>query len=447
MRVVIIGGGFGGLYTARKLKRAPIELTLIDRRNHHLFQPLLYQVATGTLSPANIASPLRALLKKQRNTRVLLAEARSIDVAGRRVILDEGELPYDTLIVATGSTHSYFGHDEWEPFAPGLKSIEDATAIRRKILLSFEEAERQAGDAEAVRRLLTFVIIGAGPTGVEMAGQVCEIARHTLRLEFRAIHPESARVCLVEFQDRVLPTYSPKLSEKARQSLAKLGVEVITGAEVTEVAADRVTYRRQGMTETIEAHTVLWAAGVRASPLGRILGEATGAEVDRIGRIVVEPDLTLAGHPEIFVIGDLANYKGNNGKPLAGVAPVAMQEGRYVAKLVRARLAGKTLPPFRYSDKGTLATIGRYHAVADLRFAKFSGFLAWLIWLFIHLVSIVQLGNRILIFIQWGWSYITWDRAARLITEATSSRSLPIASGPAPESRDRVIDNRRRDAL
>ena len=425
--MVIIGGGFGGLYTARRLRRAPVELTLIDRRNHHLFQPLLYQVATGTLSPANIAAPLRALLKRQRNTRVLLAEAREIDVAGRRVILDEGELPYDTLVIATGSSHSYFGHDDWEEFAPGLKSIEDATTIRRNILLAFEEAERTP-NREEINSLLTFAVVGAGPTGVELAGQVCEIARHTLHGEFRTIHPEEARVCLIEFQDRVLPTYPAELSAKALRSLEALGVEVLIGAEVTRVEADRITYRRQGIEHVLAAHTILWAAGVQASPLGRAIAAATGAETDRAGRVVVEPDLSLPGHPEIFVIGDLANYKHQNGKPLPGVAPVAMQQGRYVAKLIRARLAGETLPAFHYRNRGTLATIGRYKAVADLRFARLSGLLAWLIWLFVHLMSIVQFGNRLLIFIQWGWSYFTRERAARLITDPPA-RARQAAKG------------------
>jgi NADH:ubiquinone reductase (H+-translocating) len=418
-RVVIIGGGFGGLVTARRLRRVPIEITLIDRRNYHLFQPLLYQVATGTLSPANIASPLRALLKRQKNARVLLAEAREIDVAGRRVVLDEGELPYDTLVVATGSSHSYFGHDEWGACAPGLKSIEDATTIRRRILLAFEEAER-SGDPETIRALLSFVVVGAGPTGVELAGQMSEISRHTLKGEFRAIHPEQAQVALVEYQDRVLPTYPPDLSAKALRSLEQLGINVLTGAEVTMVEADKITYRRRGETHVLPARTILWAAGVRASPLGQGISAATGAETDRIGRVVVEPDLTVPGHPEIFIIGDLANYRHQNGKPLPGLAPVAMQQARYVAKLIRRRLSGKPQtipPPFRYRDRGTLATIGRYKAIADLRFIHLSGLLAWLVWLFVHLMSIVQFGNRVLIFVQWGWNYFTRDRAARLITE------------------------------
>jgi NADH dehydrogenase len=427
--VVIIGGGFGGLYTARRLKRAAVEVTVVDRRNHHLFQPLLYQVATGTLSPANIASPLRVLLKRAKNTRVLLAEAREIDVERQHVILDEGEIPYDTLVVATGSSHSYFGHDEWGEHAPGLKSIEDATTIRRQILLAFEEAERMCaaaapdssrvgdGQAEALRTLLTFVIVGGGPTGVELAGQVIEISRHTLRGEFRAIRPEDARVCLVEYQDRVLPTFPPDLSKKALRSLEQLGVDVILGAEVTQVEAERITYRREGAIHVLAARTILWAAGVRASPLGQALAQATGAETDRTGRVVVEPDLSVPGHPEIFIIGDLANVRHQTGKPLPGLAPVAMQEGRYVAKLIQRRLSGKTLPPFRYRDRGTLATIGRYKAVADLRFIRLSGHLAWLIWLFVHLMSIVQIGNRVLVFVQWGWNYFTRDRAARLITE------------------------------
>jgi NADH:quinone reductase (non-electrogenic) len=434
-RVVIIGGGFGGLYLARHLKRAAVEVTLIDRRNHHLFQPLLYQVATGTLSPANIASPLRVLLKRSKNTRVLLAEAREIDVERRRVILDEGEIPYDTLVVATGSSHSYFGHDEWEEHAPGLKSIEDATTIRRQILLAFEEAERiqierTAGsrtggesDTDFVRTLLTFVIVGAGPTGVELAGQVVEISRHTLRGEFRAIRPEHACVCLVEFQDRVLPTFPPKLSKKALRALDKLGVEVILGAEVTQVEQDRIVYRREGTMHVLSAHTILWAAGVRASPLGQSLARAAGAETDRSGRVVVGPDLSLPGHPEIFIVGDLANFRHQNEKPLPGLAPVAMQEGRYVAKLIRRRLAGKSLPPFQYRDRGTLATIGRYKAVADLRIIRLSGHLAWLIWLFVHLMSIVQFGNRVLVFVQWGWNYFTRDRAARLITEPPAKKN------------------------
>jgi NADH dehydrogenase len=449
-RVVIIGGGFGGLYLARHLKRAPVEVTLVDRRNHHLFQPLLYQVATGTLSPANIASPLRVLLKRSKNTRVLLAEAREIDVERRRVILDEGEVPYDTLVVATGSSHSYFGHDEWEEHAPGLKSIEDATTIRRRILLAFEEAERilaaacscrslrleaaptnetaATNDAatdmtEAVRSLLTFVIVGGGPTGVELAGQVVEISRHTLRGEFRAIKPENARVYLVEFQDRVLPTFPPELSKKALRALEHLGVEVLLGAEVTQVDEGRITYRREGTLHVLAARSILWAAGVRASPLGQTIARATGAETDRSGRVVVGPNLSVPGHPEIFVIGDLANFRHQNEKPLPGLAPVAMQEGRYVAKLIRRRLAGKSLPPFHYRDKGTLATIGRYKAVADLRFVRLSGYLAWLIWLFVHLMSIVQFGNRVLVFVQWGWSYFTRDRAARLITEPPAKNS------------------------
>ncbi len=395
----------------------------------------MYQVATGTLSPANIASPLRVLLKRSKNTRVLLAEARQIDVERRRVILDEGVVPYDTLVVATGSTHSYFGHDEWEEHAPSLKSIEDATAIRRQILVAFEEAERieieraagsrtgSEGDGDAIRTLLTFVIVGGGPTGVELAGQVVEISRHTLRGEFRAIRSEDARVCLVEFQDRVLPTFPPELSTKALRALEKLGVEVILGAEVTQIEQDRITYRREASLHVLAARTILWAAGVRASPLGQSLAQAAGAETDRSGRVVVGPDLSVPGHPEIFVIGDLANFRHQNERPLPGLAPVAMQEGRYVAKLIRQRLAGKSLPPFHYHDKGTLATIGRYKAVADLRFIRLSGYLAWLIWLFVHLMSIVQFGNRVLVFFQWGWNYFTRDRAARLITEPPAKKS------------------------
>jgi NADH:ubiquinone reductase (H+-translocating) len=414
-RVVIIGGGFGGLYAVKRLKRAPVRITLLDRRNFHLFQPLLYQVAAGALSPANIAAPLRAVLKRQKNTEVLLAEAIDIDVVNRRVILSDGGVDYDTLIVATGTRHHYFGHDRWENDAPGLKTIEDATEIRRRILLAFEAAERES-DAQRRRALLTFVLVGGGPTGVELAGAIGELAHHTLRGNFHHIDPADARILLLEGTDRILPTYPPELSAKAAEALARLGVTVRVGAMVTDVQPEAVTVRSGESHERLLAHTVLWAAGVEASPLGRILANATGAPLDRAGRIIVQPDLTVPGHPEIFVIGDLANFSHQTGKPLPGVAPVAMQQGRYVANLIQRRLRGETMPPFRYKDRGSMATIGRAAAVVDLGWIRFSGFLAWLAWLFVHLINLIQFGNRVLVLMQWAGNYFSRNRSARLIT-------------------------------
>ncbi|MGA7623336.1 MAG: NAD(P)/FAD-dependent oxidoreductase [Candidatus Acidiferrales bacterium] len=414
-KVVIIGGGFGGLAAAQKLKNAPVEVTLVDRCNYHLFQPLLYQVATGSLSPANVAGPLRQVLRKQKNTKVLLGEAIHIDAPRRRVILSDGSLDYDTLIVASGTTHQYFGHDEWAEFAPGLKNIDDATAMRRRILLAFEAAEREQ-DQEKLQAWMTFVIVGAGPTGAELAGALGEIAHDTLIHDFRDIDPSRARIILVEGTDRPLPTYPPKLSEAARKMLTRLGVTVRTGAMVTDIQAHGVTLREGERTEHIATRTVLWAAGVLASPLGRILSEEAGAKLDKAGRVVVEPDMTIAGHPEVFVIGDLANFSHQTGKPLPGVAQPAIQQGHYAAKLIRARFKGKMLPPFHYFDKGNLATIGRGAAVADLSWLRLSGWPAWLIWVFIHLVYIIQFQNRVLVMMQWAWLYLTFDRSARLIT-------------------------------
>jgi NADH dehydrogenase len=420
--VVIVGGGFGGLYAAKSLKRAPVRVTLLDRRNFHLFQPLLYQVATGGLSPANIAAPLRAVLKRQRDTRVLLAEAIDIDLAQRQVRLSDGEIGYDTLIVATGARHHYFGHPEWESAAPGLKTIEDATEIRRRVLLAYEMAEREA-DPALRRALLTFVVVGAGPTGVELAGTLAELARHTLRQDFRDIDPSTAQIILLEAADRVLPPYPPRLSAKASQALVRLGVTVRTHAVVTDVQAEAVTVRTGDATEIVPCRTVLWAAGVQASPLGAILARATGAALDRAGRITVQLDLSLPGHPEIFVIGDLANFPHQGGKPLPGVAPVAMQQGQYVARLIEARLRGQTLPPFRYRDYGNMATIGRNAAVADFGWLRLSGYLAWLAWLFIHVLKLIEFENRILVLFQWAWNYLTRNRSARLIT---GSSPLPL---------------------
>lgn len=414
-RVVILGGGFGGLSAALRLKHAPVQVTLIDRCNYHLFQPLLYQVATGSLSPANISSPLRNILKRHKNTRVLLGEATNIEAAKRRVILSDGAVEYDTLIVATGSSHQYFGHDEWERYAPGLKTVEDATDMRRRILLAFETAERET-DPEKLRALMTFVIVGGGPTGAELAGALAEIANDTLRRDFRNIDPSKARIILVEGGDRLLPAYPPKLSEAAKKMIERLGVTVRTGALVTDIQQHSVTVREGDRSEIIPTRTILWAAGVLGSPLGRILAQETGAPIDKAGRVNVERDCSVPNHPEIFVIGDLANFTHQTGKPLPGVAPPAIQEGDYVARAIVQRLRGEKPAPFHYFDKGNLAVIGRGAAVADLNWLRLSGFPAWLIWIFIHLLEIVEFQNQLLIFVQWAWFYFSYDRSARLIT-------------------------------
>ncbi len=427
-RIVIIGGGFGGLYAARRLKNAPVEVTLIDRRNHHLFQPLLYQVATGELSPADIATPLRSLLKNQRNARVLLGEVIDFDVVNKQVILRDGAVSYDKLIVAAGSGKNYFGNDHWMARAPGLKTVEDATEIRRRILTAFEAAERTT-DPEKVRAWLTFVIIGGGPTGVEMAGALAEIARETLRDEFHSINPSDARIILVQSGERILPTYSPDLSARAAAALERLGVEVLTGLRVTEVQERGVTVSSGEGEQYIAARTILWTAGVQASPLGNRLAEATGAAVDRGGRVIVDPDLSVPGHPDIFVIGDLAHYVHQTGEPLPGVAQVAIQQGRYVGDLFQRRLAGKRVSPFHYRDPGNLATIGRGMAVAELGRVRLAGWLAWQIWLFIHLMYQIDVESRVLVFIQWLWNFLTRRRSALLITDrdqpATSFQTQP----------------------
>ncbi len=413
--VVILGGGFGGLHTARGLKRAPVDITLVDRRNFHLFQPLLYQVATGGLSPANISAPLRGIFKRQRNVRVLLDEAVGLDAENRRVELENGSLSYDTLVVATGARHHYLGNDGWEPLAPGLKTIEDATEIRRRILSVFEEAERE-NDPEVIRALLAFVVVGAGPTGVELAGALAEIARETLREDFRNIDPTSARIIIVEGRERVLPSYHPSLSEKAAHSLKKLGVEVRTDTLVTEILARSIRICIGDDCEDLATRTVLWAAGVQASAMGNQISRATGAQLDRFGRVVVEPDLSVLGRPEIFVLGDLAHFAHHNQEPLPGVAQVAMQQGDYAARLIRARLKGQDLTSFRYRDYGSMATVGRHAAVAELGPFRLSGYPAWLTWLFVHLMKMVEFQNRLLVFLQWAWNYFTFNRSARLIT-------------------------------
>lgn len=414
-QVVIVGGGFVGHKAAAALKGADVDVTLVDRRNHHLFQPLLYQVATGALSPADIAAPIRGLLARQKNVRVLLAEATGVDVERRRLLLADGEVPYDTLVLATGVTHSYFGHPEWEKTAPGLKTLEDATEIRRRVLLAFEAAERAASHEER-REWLRFVVVGGGPTGVEMAGSLGEMAVYTLRRNFRSFDPADAEILLVEGADRLLGTYDAELSARAEASLARIGVRVRTGTMVTQVEDGAVVLKTEEGEEELPARTVVWAAGVASSPLGAAVAEATGAEVDELGRVVVEPDLTVKGHPEIFVAGDLCSFSHQDGTPLRGTADVAQAEGVYVGRLIRARMAGKPLPPFRFRDFGKLAVIGRSSAVAELKMARFSGFLAWVFWLFVHLMKLVDFQNRVIVFVQWGWSYLTRKRSARLIT-------------------------------
>ena len=424
-KIVILGGGFGGLYAAHTLRKASADITLIDKRNFHLFQPLLYQVATGSLSPGEIAAPLRGVLRRQKNTRVLLGEAVDIDPAAKQIHLRDGEIvDYDFLIVATGSQSFYFGHDSWRQWAPSLKSVEEATAIRHKILFAFEAAERTPDPAER-RAWLTFVIVGAGATGVELGGALGEIARHTLRNEFRSIRPEEAQILILDGSPRVLPTYPEDLSEKAERSLIHIGVRVHSGVRVTEVDSEGVTFESKGVHKHLAAKTVLWAGGVTVSELGRTLAARTGTETDRSGHLKVKPDLTLPNYPEIYVVGDLALVLGKDGKPLPGVAQVAMQEGGYAAKAIAARLNGpKDLPPFRYFDKGDMAVIGRQAAVANIFGIHVSGLLGWLVWLFIHLMYIVDFQSRVLVFVQWGFQYLTFSRGARLIAGSAVERSV-----------------------
>ena len=414
-RVVIVGGGFAGLYAAQALKRAPVEVVLIDKRNFHLFQPLLYQVAAGGLSPGDIASPLRAVLKRQKNARVLLGEVTGLDLRQKQVILRDDVIPYDTLVLATGVRHSYFGHDQWEAIAPGLKTVEDATEMRRKILLAFEAAEREPDPSKRLA-WMTFVIVGGGPTGVELAGALGELARSTLARDFRCIDPASARILLIEGGERVLPPYPPALSAKADAGLRRLGVTVRVRTLVTAIAEDHVVVTHAGAQEIIPTRTVLWAAGVQASPLGKMLAGQTGVPLDRLGRVIVEPDLSVPGFPDILVLGDLAHFAHQHGAPLPGVAPVAMQQGRYAARRIVARLQDRPVKPFHYFDKGSMAVIGRAAAVADFKKFHFSGYPAWLIWLFVHLLYLVEYENRVLVLIQWAWSYFTRNRGARLIT-------------------------------
>jgi len=429
-RVVVIGGGFGGLQAVRKLAGAYLQVVLVDRRNFHLFQPLLYQVATGSLSPANVAAPLRAVLSRQWNALVWMGEVSGIDVAQRRIRLSEGQsLDYDMLVVATGARHSYFGNDHWSSLAPGLKTIEDATAIRARLFSAFEAAERMT-DASAREPWLTFVIVGAGPTGVELAGALAEITRHTLRCDFRSIDPRQSRIVLVEGQDRVLPTYPEALSTSAKKSLERLGVEVWLGWRITALDATTATLQREGEQKILATRTVLWAAGVQASPLAKSLAEQCGLKVDRQGRIPVLPDLTIEGHPEVFVIGDMARREDEHGSTLPGVAPVAIQQGKFVARTIRRRLRGKPVGQFRYRDLGSLATIGRSSAVADFGRFRVRGFVAWVMWLGIHLANLALFQNRLLVLIQWTWSFVTFGRAARLITNPPERPASDDATAP-----------------
>lgn len=415
-RVVIVGGGFGGLYAARALGRAPVSVTLIDRRNFHLFQPLLYQVATGGLSPGDIAAPLRHALRKQKNTEVLLAEMNGLDTARKVVITEAGEIPYDSLIVATGATHSYFGHAEWETVAPGLKSIEDATRMRHRMLFAFEAAERETR-AELRQRWLTFVIVGGGPTGVELAGALGEVANKTMSEDFRRIRPEEARILLLDAGPRLLQTFPESLSHEAEAALIRLGVRARCGVRVTAIDIDGVSVEASAGAERIEAKTVFWAAGVRASSVGAIIAAQTGVALDRAGRVNVNADLSVGNDTGIYVVGDLADIR-QDGKPVPGVAPAAMQMGSYAARNIIARLSNRPVSaPFRYVDKGNLAVIGRAAAVADFGTVHMSGYTAWLAWLFIHLFYIVGFQNRILVFIQWAFHYLTFSRGARLITK------------------------------
>jgi NADH dehydrogenase len=425
-RVVVVGGGFGGLQAVLKLRRAPVELTLVDRRNFHLFQPLTYQVATGALSPGEIAYPLRAIFKRHRNVRVLLAEVSDFDLAARELRLRPvagvpapDSLAYDTLIVAGGSRYSYFGHDDWREHAAEVKSLESALTVRSRLLSAFEAAEQEP-DPKRRAAWLTFVVVGAGPTGVEIAGQIAELARDTLRRDFRTIDPRAGRILLVEAADRVLTTFPHSLSAKAERSLQGLGVSVFVRRTVTGVDGEGVTIDDgEGEPERILSRTVVWAAGVTASSLAGRLAELTGAERDRAGRVTVESDLTLPGYPEVFALGDMVRVRGADGAAvvLPGVAPVAMQQGRYAAKLIRARMRGRATPPFRYRDKGNLATIGRAAAVADIKGLKLSGFIAWITWLVVHLWYLIGFQNRILVLIRWSFSFATHGRGARLITE------------------------------
>jgi NADH:ubiquinone reductase (H+-translocating) len=415
-KILIVGGGFAGLNAALRLAKATsgkpnsLQITLLDRHNYHLFQPLLYQVAMAGLSPADIATPIRTVLGEFKNVQVLLAEAKQVNAPARQLATDDGTMDFDYLILACGSQHSYFGHNEWEPFAPGLKTLEQATEVRRRVLMAFEMAEREK-DPERIRQLLTFVIVGGGPTGVELAGALAEIARFALSRDFKHIDPRSTRIVLVEAGPRVLAPFDPKLSERAKSDLEKLGVTIWTGVRVTNISADAVTFGSDAKTEKLQTATVVWAAGVKPSELSPTLG----VPMDKAGRVIVTPDLSIPGHPNIFVLGDQSTLNGEDGKPLPGLAPVAIQEGRAAANAILADLNGTARKPFRYHDKGQMATIGRSSAVAQTKRFKFGGLLAWYAWLFVHIYFLIGFKNRVIVLIQWFWSYATYKRGAQLI--------------------------------
>lgn len=440
-QVVVIGGGFGGLTVTKGLRNAPVDVTLVDRRNFHLFQPLLYQVATGSLAASDIAHPLRSIFKGHRNIFVLKAEVVDLNPAQQKIILTDGELYYDTLVVATGSSHHYFGHEEWSQKAPGLKTVEDALNIRRRILLALENAEKEV-DPGKRRAWMTFVIVGGGPTGVELAGALAELTRKTLQGNFRRINPAESRILLLEGLERVLPPYPEELSAKAAETLTRLGVEVQTQTMVTGIQDGIIQVNRgkEKQKAQIEAKTILWGAGMKASPLGNLLAQQAGVQLDRTGRVIVEPDLTLPDHPNIFVIGDLANFSHQTGSPLPGLAAVAMQQGEYVAQLIQAKFRQETLSPFYYTDKGTMAIIGRNEAVADIKSRHLSGFLAWLIWLVVHIRYLIGFDNKLLVLFQWAWSYFTHKRGALLITNedeaalAQESNEQAAVSSPILEA-------------
>ncbi len=437
-RVVIVGGGFAGVNAAKSLAKRAVSVSMVDRRNYHLFQPLLYQVAMGGLSPSDIAYPLRAIFKKNRNVEVLLAEVRDLDPERKQVHLESGSLPYDSLIIATGAGGQYFGNDHWEPFAPSLKTIEDATEIRKRVLLAFEAAERET-NLDQQLSWLTFAVIGAGPTGVELAGTLGEIARDTLRRDFRHIQTDRARILLIEGADRVLPPYPADLSQKAERALIQLGVRARTGLKVVDITPQGLHVQGARGAEFLPCRTVLWAAGVKASRLGRILNERCAAELDRAGRVMVDEHLNVPGYPDIYVAGDLAHVKQADGVMVPGVAPAAMQMGNYSAQTIALRLKGKPVKPFAYWDKGSLATIGRHKAVADLGKLHFDGPLAWLIWLFIHLMYLVGFQNRLLVFVQWAFSYLTFNRKARLITGGVVLPDLSAPRGSAEAEGDKAV--------
>jgi NADH:ubiquinone reductase (H+-translocating) len=428
--VVIVGGGFAGLYAAKSLAKAPVKVTLIDKRNFHLFQPLLYQVATGTVSPADISSPLRSILSQNLNTQVLLDEVIDLEPNEKQLILKGSVIDYDSLIMATGVSHHYFGNDQWKGVAPGLKTVEDALEMRRRIFNAFELAENET-DPDRRQALMTFVVVGGGPTGVELAGAIAELAKQTLKQDFRNIDTTQAKVLLIEGLDRVLPPYDPSLSAKAQESLERLGVTVMTQTMVTNITEDAVTFKAGDQVTTVGAKTILWAAGVKASAMGKVVADRTGSELDRVGRVIVEADFSVPNYPDIFVVGDLANYAHQpSGKPIPGVAPAAMQTGEYVAKRILSRIRGEAIADFSYSDRGSLAIIGQNEAVVDLKLfgqsIKFTGPIAWFAWIFAHIYYLIEFDNKLVVMTQWAWNYVTRSRGARIITGPEATPQVPL---------------------